>query len=331
MGHHRGDLILINDDDLAYAKIRLDDESLRTAIGGLRTIADPLARSLVWGSAWDAARDAEMSARDYIELVLANIATETESTTVRTLLAQLSTTVRMYTDPDTRTGVMHATADALWKLAQGSAAGSDSQFQFVRAFAQMANTPEHGHLLSDLRNGTAPLAGLVIDTDLSWDLLEGMVLTGVAGEPEIASAHQADTTANGNQTAARLRATIPSAHAKRAVFDSLTQHDDAPNAIVNHTALGFGHVNDPQLLSGIVDDYFGSLITVWESRTYQIASYLIHGLYPAALANQELVDSSHQWLSEHTDAPPALRRMISENVAGVERALAAQNRDRQVK
>lgn len=330
-GRHRGDLILLNDDDLAYAKIRLDDDSLRTAIGALSTIADPLARSLVWGSTWDATRDAEMSARDYTELVLANISAETESTTVRTLLAQLSTTVRLYSDPDTRTSVLRNTADALWALAQSASAGSDSQFQFVRAFAQMANTAEHGIQLKNLRDGTTSLPGLDIDTDLSWDLLEGMVLTGIAREPEIADAHRADTTANGNQTAARVRATIPEATAKRAVFDNLTQHDDAPNAIVNHTALGFGHVNDPQLLSGIVSDYFDSLIPVWESRTYQIASYLIQGLYPAALANQTLVDSSHQWLSDHSDAPPALRRMIIENVAGIERALAAQHRDRQGK
>lgn len=328
VGLHRGDLILINDDDLAYAKIRLDEVSLRTAIAELSTIADPLARSLVWGSAWDATRDAEMSARDYITLVIDNIAPETESTTIRTLLAQLSTSVRMYADPDQRPSLLESTADALWSLASTADAASDAQFQFVRAFAQMAYTPLHGSLLRELRDGTKTLPGLTIDTDLSWDLLEGMVLAGVADETEIAAAHAADTTANGNQTAARVRATMPNAAAKRAVFDELTHNDDAPNAIVNHTALGFGHVNEPQILADIVDDYFAMLTTIWDSRTYQIASYLIQGLYPAALANQELVDASTAWLHNNAEAPAALRRMIIENVAGVQRALAAQQHDR---
>ncbi|MEY5017476.1 MAG: aminopeptidase, partial [Actinomycetota bacterium] len=328
VGLHRGDLILINDDDLAYAKIRLDEVSLRTAIAELSTIADPLARSLVWGSAWDATRDAEMSARDYITLVIDNIAPETESTTIRTLLAQLSTTVRMYADPDQRPALLESTADALWSLASTADAASDAQFQFVRAFAQMAYTPLHGSLLRELRDGTKTLSGLTIDTDLSWDLLEGMVLAGVADETEIAAAHAADTTANGNQTAARVRATMPNAAAKRAIFDELTHNDDAPNAIVNHTALGFGHVNEPQILADIVDDYFAMLTTIWDSRTYQIASYLIQGLYPAALANQELVDASTAWLHNNAEAPAALRRMIIENVAGVQRALAAQQHDR---
>ncbi|MFM6981636.1 MAG: aminopeptidase N [Microbacteriaceae bacterium] len=328
VGLHRGDLILINDDDLAYAKIRLDEVSLRTAIAELSTIADPLARSLVWGSAWDATRDAEMSARDYITLVIDNIAPETESTTIRTLLAQLSTTVRMYADPDQRPALLESTADALWSLASTADAASDAQFQFVRAFAHMACTPLHGSLLRELRDGTKTLPGLTIDTDLSWDLLEGMVLAGVADETEIAAAHAADTTANGNQTAARVRATMPTAAAKRAIFDELTHTDDAPNAIVNHTALGFGHVNEPQILADIVDDYFTMLTTIWDTRTYQIASYLIQGLYPAALANQQLVDASTAWLHNNAEAPAALRRMIIENVAGVQRALAAQQHDR---
>ncbi len=331
VGLHRGELILINDDDLAYAKIRLDELSLRTAITGLSSIADPLARSLVWGSAWDATRDAEMCARDYIALVLDNIATETESTTIRTLLAQLSTTVRMYADPAHRVALLESTATALWTLASSAESASDAQFQFVRAFAQMACTPVHGSLLRDLRDGATTLPGLQIDTDLSWDLLEGMVLCGNAGEDEISAAHAADTTANGNQTAARVRATIPRADAKRAVFDDLTQHDDAPNAIVNHTALGFGHVNDPAIIGDMVDDYFGSLTSIWESRTYQIASYLIQGLYPAALANHDLVDASEAWLRDNADAAPALRRMIIENVAGVHRALAAQEHDRKAR
>ncbi|MEY4458221.1 MAG: aminopeptidase [Actinomycetota bacterium] len=331
VGQHRGDLILINDDDLAYAKIRLDEVSLRTAIDGLSTIADPLARSLVWGSAWDATRDAEMTARDYIALVLGNIAPETESTTIRTLLAQLSTTVRMYADPAQRPSLLESTADALWSLASTADAASDAQFQFVRAFAQMANTPVHGSLLRELRDGTKTLPGLNIDTDLSWDLLEGMVLAGVADETEIAVAHAADTTANGNQAAARVRATIPLESAKRQVFDELTRNDGAPNAIVNHTALGFGHVNEPQILAGIVTDYFAMLTTIWETRTYQIASYLIQGLYPAALANQELVDASNDWLHNNTEAPAALRRMVIENVAGVQRALTAQEHDRKAR
>jgi len=97
VGRSRPALILLNDDDLAYAKIRLDDASLAVAIEHLATISNPLARSLVWGSAWDSTRDAETAPRDYVRLVLGNIAHETESTTVRTTLTQLLTDHRLPT------------------------------------------------------------------------------------------------------------------------------------------------------------------------------------------------------------------------------------------
>ncbi|MFZ2963238.1 MAG: aminopeptidase N, partial [Rhodoglobus sp.] len=69
-GMQRPDLILVNDDDLAYAKIRLDERSLTVAMEHLEDIDDPLARALVWGAAWDATRDAETKAGDYVQLVL---------------------------------------------------------------------------------------------------------------------------------------------------------------------------------------------------------------------------------------------------------------------
>lgn len=328
-GVHRGALVLLNDDDLAYAKIRLDEVSLQTAISSLASIADPLARALVWGSAWDATRDGEVPARDFVRLVLANIATETESTTLRTLLAQIGQTIRMYADPATRAALLPGTADALLDLARHAAAGSDAQFQFLRAFAQIAVTAEHGAVLAGIRSGAESLAGLDIDTDLSWDLLEGMVLTGVAGEAEIEAALALDTTANGQQAAARLRATIPTAAAKRATFIHLLNNDDVPNAIVNHTTIGFGHVNEPELLAGLVHEYFAAIEGIWESRSYKIAEYFVQGLYPAALANTELAQASRTWLTAHPHAAPALRRLIIEGLAGVERALVAQQRDTQ--
>ncbi|WP_285025292.1 aminopeptidase N [Plantibacter sp. ME-Dv--P-122b] len=326
VGETQPDLVLLNDDDLAYAKIRLDERSLATAIGHLASIEDPLARSLVWGAAWDATRDAESSASDYVELVLGNIATETESTTLRTTLGQLGLAARNYVAPERRLATISRVGDALWTLAQEAEAGSDAQFQFVKFFAALASTPEHGEHLRALRDGSAALPGLEIDTDLRWELLEGLVLLGLADGSDIDAALAEDNTANGAQAAARARATIPTVEGKRAAFDSVVEHDDQPNAIVRNVGLGFGHVIDPAVLQPLVEPYFATLTTVWESRSYKIAEYIVEGLYPAALASTELRDRTRAWLDANPDVP-ALRRMLVEALAGVERALAAQARD----
>ncbi|WP_285040415.1 aminopeptidase N [Plantibacter sp. LMC-P-059a] len=326
LGKTQPDLVLLNDDDLAYAKIRLDERSLATAIDHLASIEDPLARSLVWGAAWDATRDAESTASDYVDLVLGNIATETESTTLRTTLGQLGLAARNYVAPERRLETVERVGDALWALAQDAEAGSDAQFQFVKFFAALASTPEHGAHLKALRDGTASLKGLEIDTDLRWELLEGLVLLGLADGSDIDAALAADNTANGAQAAARARATIPTNEGKRAAFDSVVEQDDQPNAIVRNVGLGFGHVIDPAVLEPLVEPYFAALTTVWESRSYKIAEYIVEGLYPSALASTELRDRTRAWLDANPEVP-ALRRMLVEALAGVERALAAQARD----
>ncbi|ROS77058.1 aminopeptidase N [Cellulomonas sp. PhB143] len=327
LGATRPDLLLINDDDLAYAKIRLDDDSMRAALAHLGDITDPLARSLVWGAAWDATRDGETPASDYVRLVLANIGRETESTTVRTTLSQLALAVRSYVAPERRGALLPVVGDGLWALAQAAEAGSDAQFQLVKYFAHLASTQEHGDTLAGLLDGSVALAGLEIDTDLRWEVLEGLVLVGRAGQAEIDAMLETDRTANGNQSAARATATIPTTDGKRAAFARLVEADDAPNAIVRATAAGFGHVNDPSVLEPLVEPYLAALLRVWESRSYHIAETVIEGLYPAALASEGLRDATRSWLDANAGASPALRRMVVESLAGTERALAAQAAD----
>ena len=327
VGQRRPDLILLNDDDLAYAKIRLDDRSLQTAIAHLAKISDPLARSLVWGAAWDQTRDAEASASDYIDLVLRNIGAETESTTVRTTLGQLQLAANAYVAPERRDAARVRVADGLWELAQAAPAGSDSQLQFVTAFAGAAATPAHWEQVRALRDGDTTLAGLDIDADLSWALLVSLAAGGVVSTADIDAALAADNTAKGGEFAAQAKAALPDVAAKRAAWASLVDSADLPNTVVRSAAAGFTHPAGVEALATFVEPYFEMLLPVWDSRTYQIANYLITGLYPAALASPELRDATRAWLAAHGDAPAALRRLVQENLAGTERALAVQERD----
>nr|WP_198426001.1 aminopeptidase N [Microbacterium ureisolvens] len=328
-GRKRPALVLLNDEDLAYAKIRLDEQSLRTAIDHLDKISDPLARSLVWGAAWDQTRDAEASASDYVDLVLRNIGAETESTTVRTTLAQLLLAANSYVAPEKRDLTRQKVADALWDLAQRAEAGSDSQLQFVTAFASAASTAGQWEKVRQVRDGEVTFPELAIDTDLSWQLLVSLAAGGVVTAADIDGALAADNTAKGGEFAAQAKAALPSAEAKAAAWSSLVDSDDQPNTIVRAAAAGFVHPAGRDLLEGFVSRYFDSLLPIWDSRTYQIAQYLIVGLYPAPLANVALRDATRAWLEAHADAAPALRRLVAENLAGVERALSVQDRDAQ--
>lgn len=323
------DLVLLNDDDLAYAKIRLDDKSWSTAIENLGAFEDSLARTLIWGAAWDATRDAEASPSDFIKLILNNVGAETESTTMLTLLRQLVTTANFYVAPENRTQTISEIGSGLLELANQAEPGSDAQLQFTKFFALFANTPELLAELGALRDGSKSLTGLKIDTDLSWELLAGLVVGGKAGAAEIDSALAADNTSNGQKAAAGARAALPTAEAKAAAWHTLTETHDLSNILVDSASLGFVRVSDADLLSPYVEKYFANAVRIWNDNTFKIAEYLIENLYPLPLASEELANSTRTWIDKpEVKAIPALRRILVESLSNVERSLAAQRRDR---
>ena len=329
VGRERPDLVLLNDDDLAYAKIRLDEKSWSTALDNLSAFEDSLARTLIWGAAWDATRDAESSPRDFIKLILNNVGAETESTTMLTLLRQLATTANFYVAPENRTQTISEIGSGLLKLANQAKAGSDAQLQFTKFFALFANTPELLDELKALRDGSKSLNGLKIDTDLNWELLTGLVVGGRADATVIDRALDADNTSNGQKAAAGARAALPTPEGKAAAWHTLTETHDLSNILVDSASLGFVRVSDADLLAPYVEKYFANALRIWNDNTFKIAEYLIENLYPLPLAGEELMKITRTWI-ENPDVAgiPALRRILVESLSNVERALAAQRRDR---
>ena len=320
-------LLILNDDDLSYTKIRLDERSLETAAAQLGAIEDSLARSLVWGTLWDATRDGEFPASRFVDIVLAHVAHETNSTMLRTVIQQLVLAASSYVAPERRDATLARVADALWQLALAAKPGSDNQFQFVKSFAGLAATDTQLDTVLELLEERTPLTGLDIDTDLGWELLISLTAGGRATAEEIDAALADDRTATGNQSAAHARAALPSADGKAAAWASVWSESDKPNAIVRATGLGFLRAHDRSLLTPYVERFFAELTSVWESRSYAIAEELIDGFYPSPLASEELRTATAEWLAANADAPAALRRLIVEHLAGVERALVAQAAD----
>ena len=328
VGKKRPALVLLNDDDLTYAKIRLDQKSFETSLSMLSKIEDPLARALVWGSVWDATRDGETTARNFIKLVLSHIANETESTTMMTLLRQLLTVTNLFTAEKHRLESQLEVADGLWKLAQNSIAGSDAQLQFAKFFAQFARSDNQLQAVADLLSGKAQLDGLEIDTDLRWELLTSLAVGGKATKARIDVELEADNTANGQKAHAAALAALPDIKAKQEMFNRLVDNDEMSNALVNSASLAFGRVLETSLLEPFVDQYFAKVLSIWEQKSYHMAEYLLVNLYPLSLANPTLVEQTEAFLKNpELSSRPALKRIIIENLAGVVRAINAQKTD----
>ncbi|WP_336923718.1 aminopeptidase N [Aquipuribacter sp. SD81] len=326
-GRPRPDLLLVNDDDLAYAKVRLDERSLATATGHLQDLPDAMPRSIVWGAAWDMLRDAEVPARTFADLVLGNVAAETESSVVLTLVRQLGSAVRLYCAPAHRDATWARTADGLWTLAQQAEAGSDTQLQLVRAWCGLVRSRAHAAVARGLLDGSAELPGLVVDTDLRWDVVAAVAGADADGDlrsEDLVEAELArDDTASGQRAAAAALAGRPSPRSKEEAWTRVVS-GDLPNAVQAATVAGFGRVPDPQLLAPFVDRYFEQLLPQWGSRTNEMAQQFVTGMYPLPLVVDDLVARGDAWLAANPDVPSGLRRLVLENRDATARALRVQ-------
>jgi aminopeptidase N len=327
VGVKRPDLILINDEDLAYARIRLDGASLITAVANLACFTNSLPRTLVWGSAWDMVRDGELGGRIFVDLVLGNILAETDSSVVLMLLRQLAATLDRYIAPEHRGDTATEAADRLGELAWAATPGSDIQLQLVRAFAQRARTTSQLSKVADLLNGTQVLDGLLVDTDLRWDLVTALVAGGCAQADLIETELRRDSTASGQRAAVLARAAEPSPAAKQAAWNAAVVGNTLTNALQQATLTGFSRTHDTSLLAPFVEPYFACLEKVWATKTNELAQNVVLLAYPANLASKELVDGATGWLDSHPDAAPALRRLIIEHRDATCRALTAQAGD----
>ncbi|MGK5530772.1 aminopeptidase N [Streptomyces sp. URMC 129] len=325
-GRARPAVVLLNDDDLSYAKVRLDPDSTAVVAQHLGDFTESLPRALCWASAWDMTRDGELAARDYLSLVLSGITKETDIGVVQSLHRQVKLALDLYAAPAWReTGLATWSATTLEQL-RAAAPGSDHQLAWARAFAATARTDEQLALLAGLLAGTETVEGLTVDTELRWAFLQRLAATGRAGEAEIAAELERDPTSAGERHAATARAARPTAEAKAEAWASVVEDDKLPNAVQEAVIGGFVQTDQRELLAPYTERYFEALKGVWESRSHEMAQQIAVGLYPAIQVARATLEATDAWL-DSADPSPALRRLVTESRAGIERALNAQAAD----
>ncbi|MEV1050897.1 aminopeptidase N [Streptomyces sp. NPDC049887] len=326
VGKHRPAVVLLNDDDLTYAKVRLDEESLRTVTEHLGDFTDSLPRALCWASAWDMTRDAELPTRDYLSLVLSGVGKESDIGVVQSLHRQVKLALDLYAAPEWRETGLTQWTDATLAHLRSSEAGSDHQLAWARAFAATARTPQQLDLLQALLEGRDSIEGLAVDTELRWAFLERLAATGVYDEEEIAAELERDRTAAGERHAATARAARPTPEAKAEAWESVVESGTLPNAVQEAVIGGFVQTDQRELLAPYTEKYFAAVKGVWESRSHEVAQQIAVGLYPALQVSAETLDATDAWLDSAAPSA-ALRRLVLESRAGVERALKARAAD----
>ena len=328
VGTRRADILILNDDDLTYAKVRLDEDSLAQGLAHIEAFTESLPRSIVLASAWDMVRDGELAASHFLKAALRALSVEEHSSVIQGLLGRITTCLSGFLPPAVRRDLAPGTADRLLELARAATAGSDKQLQLVRALSAHAVTDEQLDAVTGLLEGTTALDGLDVDQDLRWDLLTGLVAAGRFGEEQIRTEEDRDRTTTGRERAAEARAAIPTPEAKQTTWRALVDDASMPNETQVRVLRGLANVErHPELLEPFVAEYVDIIDSVWSSRTFHMAENLLTGLWSCVTVGLDGVDPAaalEGWLGSHAEAPAALRRIVRENLDDTRRTARAQ-------
>ena len=322
-GKARPSLILVNDDDLTYTKLRFDDKSLAFATSNLYRFDDALARSVIWLALWDMTRDGELPARQFIDTSLAALATEHESTTFRYALAQVSTTAWHYTAPAERAEIVKHVAAELFKLAGQAKAGSDEQFQLVTAYLGYGEPGDEAFVANakGLLDGSVAFDGLEIDNNFRWTIINALSTVNAIDQAGIdAELAKRETTEN-REFAYGARAVAGTAEAKAWAWNEALHNDELTNMQLEAVAGGFAATPRADLAEPYAEKYFEVADWIWEHKTFHMAEALLEGLYPGYADPAKLVELGDAWLASHKDADNALQRIVRGNVEASHRTL----------
>ncbi|MGW1889137.1 aminopeptidase N [Streptomyces sp. NPDC002004] len=318
------DLVLVNDDDLTYCKVRFDEGSLAALREGLGEITDPLARALCWSALWNLTRDALLPARDFVDLVLRFAGRETDIGVLQMLHTWADSALTFYAAPQWREEGGPLLAEGALRELRLAGPGSEYQLAWARFFAAVACRDTDFRLLQDLLDGTVEVDGLEVDQELRWAFLTPLAAHGIADEKALAAELARDDTASGKRHQVRCLAARPSEAVKAQAWAQVVESDALSNALVEATIAGFAQPSQRDLLAPYATRYFDAIERVWAERSIQIGMHVVKGLFPSLQDSQETLDATDGWLAANRQAPPALRRLVLEARDDLARTLRGQ-------
>ncbi|WGW12533.1 aminopeptidase N [Saxibacter everestensis] len=350
-------LVIVNDDDLTFAKVRLDDQSLGTVRRHLFRLTATMPRALIWSILWNATRDAVLPAGDFLELADRHLVHETDPSLLATVQDQVIQAIDHFVPRefhlDAVDNTLCSALDALSTAQPGSDRQLDTMLFVIRLTGRVPSGAGYGatgatsgsaetpaitasrtllqallRLPIDADAGagreTTALAGLKVDTELRWAALTALTATGYADLDDIAAERAEDSTSSGEQHAVRARASRPLPIVRSRAWSAAVEHDTLSNDLLSATISGFVHPAGWHLIQDYVGRYFDMLEPVWSSRSIEISRRLVAGLFPHWAADKaRAAHRAQSWLDGHQEAPAGLRRLIIEGRDELERAQRA--------
>ncbi|HEY5821975.1 MAG TPA: aminopeptidase N [Propionibacteriaceae bacterium] len=329
IGRARPDAIVINDDDLTYAKMKLDPHTADTVLAHLATLPSALSRAVLWGALWDACRDAELPAERYVDVVLRSVLPETGLTAVSNVLGQAATAVGSYAPPTSRDALRDRWERDLAELLAQAPAGSDHQLSLARAYVWAVSDGPGAEDLAAWLIGDRVPTGLLIDADFRWSVVASLARLGRLSAADIEAELVRDGSITGSEQAAGARAARPDAGAKAEAWRLAVEEDSVPNATQGWICLRFWQRDQDELLEPYIEKYFraaeeiSAATGVWAVKGSSMRKNVLRNLFPWPADLDSFLTRLDAWLAG-ADLNSSTKRAILERRDDLVRSLRCQ-------
>ncbi|MYW66373.1 aminopeptidase N [Streptomyces sp. SID8379] len=316
-------LIVPNDQDLTYAKVRLDATSEEAALRGLSGVPDPLTRALLWNTLRDMVRDGQLAPSDYLTTVEAHLCAETDLALVQGVLAFAHTQVAdRYTTPADRPAALTLITRLCEDLIRRTEDGSHPGLRLT-AVRHLVDAAQYADVIRDWYDSGAVPGGPELDPELRWRILGRLSVLGAVDDAVIEAELAHDPSAVGQEGAARCHAALPDPQAKAAAWDAMFTPDtggELSNYLFTATAQGFWQPEQADLLRSYVPRYFTDAPTLAERRGPAIAAAAGRYAFPEYAIDTDTLRLGEQCLTEGAPTP-SLSRKLADQLDDLSRAL----------
>ncbi len=328
-GERVPDLLVLNDQDLTFTKVRFDPKSFSTLVHHLSDIPDPLTRSLCWAASWDMLRDAELSGSAYIALIAEQAPHETEVATVERLIAQAKSAATLYGHPSSRGEKLAVLAKAAHEAYTSAQDGSDLQLAWFKAFVGFATSESDLAKVREYLDGTRALPGVPVHTDpqLRWLLINRLAQTGKVDAAFIEAEQKRENTDLSALRGATALASLPTKAAKELAWNRLTTDPKLSLYLREAILAGFQQPGQESLTKEYITRYFAQLPSIWTSYDHETATAMTSMLYPAYTVSKETLSSTRTAIAD-TRLPFSARRSLLESEDTAKRMVKARALDR---
>jgi len=313
-------LLLLNDGDLTYAKIRFDAESFEAVRTSLSGLPEPLTRAVVWNALRDAVRDGQLPPTAYLDAARTHLPHETDLALVQGVLAFASTQIAdRYLTPEERPAALATLSSLCRDLIRRTEDGDNPGLRLiaVRHFIDVAAHPDT--IAAWLADGTVS-GGPELDPELRWRVLARLAVLGATDEAAIAAELDRDPSAAGQEGAARCRAALPDEQAKARAWEAMFGSDDLSNYLFTATAQGFWQPEQADLVREYVPRYYEDAVAVAARRGPAIAEAAGRWAFPVHAVDAETLRLGEACLSD-ANPIPSLRRKLADQLDDLARAL----------